>query len=163
GHRLGGYCSALASLCLLFLATHFANAQFLGKNASEWSADLARGDEAQRRNAAFALGKLRGSAVPVLSALKRAAGADRSAKVREAAAYALGEIALHAPDAAKDRELQSALVKAVRDDDPLVRRSAAFALGSIGAEASGARLEVEAALNDDHPEVRQSAAWALGN
>ena len=40
------------------LSTATANAQFLGKKANEWAADLERGDESLRRNAAFALGKL---------------------------------------------------------------------------------------------------------
>jgi HEAT repeat protein len=149
-------------MVLCFFVTSPTHAQFLGKDAAEWSAELARGDEAQRRHAAFALGKLRAAAVPVSAALKRAAQADRSAKVREAAAYALGEIALHAAPFAQDRNLQSVLKKALRDGDPLVRRSACYALGCLGNEAAAARTDLEATLKDEHPEVRQTAAWALG-
>ncbi len=152
----------IVAFVLLPLLTSSATAQFLGKGTSEWAADLERGDEPQRRNAAFALGKLGQTALPAAPALKRAAAADKSAKVREAATYALGEIALRAVALGKDADLQNVLSKLLGDNDPLVRRSAAYALGCLGTDASAARTAVETALRDERPEVRQSAAWALG-
>jgi HEAT repeat protein len=155
--------SAVVVVALTLLAAPKAHAQFLGKDANEWAAELARGDDAQRRRAAFALGKLRGAAMPAIGALKRAAESDRSAKVREAAAYALGEIALHEVALGKDADLVALLTKSLRDGDPLVRRSAAYALGCLAADGASARQDVEAVLADENAEVRQTAVWALGS
>lgn len=147
---------------VLLAATSTAPAQFLGKNNSEWGAELRTGSEPQRRNAAFALGKMEGQALQQVGALKKAV-ADPSPKVREAAAYALGEIGLKQVSLGKDADLQTVLVEALRkDSDAHVRRSAAFALGCLGADAARARTVVETALDDKDPAVRQSAAWALG-
>ncbi len=80
--------------------------------------------------------------------------------MREAAAYALGEIGRENVAKPSDPVLVSTLAQALNDSDPLVRRSAACALGNLGAAAAGNALTV--ALGDPRPEVRQNVAWALG-
>jgi HEAT repeat protein len=140
-------------------AIDVASAQFLGRSAADWTHDLDAGDERARRNAAFALGKLGSAAGPTVPTLQRALTGDSSPKVREAAAFALGEIGQRATSLGKT--VAGTLTTALGDEDPLVRRSALFALGSIG-ETTGARRDIEKLLDDKNAEVRQNAAWALG-
>lgn len=137
-----------------------AQAQFLGKSGEDWKRELESGEDARRRSAAFALGKI-GSA-SAATALKQAVLTDASPKVRDAAAYALGEIALRDVRLGKDRDVADTLTRALGDEEPLVRRSAAYALGCLGGDAAASRPAVEKVLGDRRPEVRQSAAWALG-
>jgi HEAT repeat protein len=107
------------------------------------------------------------AAVPKLARLLRQ---DDQATVREAAAFALGEIG---PAAVKALPaLPGLLGEALTGDaSPLVRRSAAFALGSLGLagkDAAAAVKGLEKAVpspkqgGDASPAVRQNAAWALG-
>lgn len=147
--------------CLLGLPT-LSHAQFLGKSVSEWAKDLNRGDESKRRNAAFALGKLGPPSLDSVSHLKNAVLYDSSPRVREAAIFALGELALHQDAMREDGDIPGVLVKALGDADPLVRRSGAYAVGCFGRDASFLRPNIERALNDARPEVRQNAAWTLG-
>lgn len=151
--------SILVAFVALFLAVP-AHAHFLGKSADHWMGELESGKDDSRRSAAFALGKI-GSAAAA-PALKRAVLTDGSPKVRDAAAYALGEIAVRDVRLGKDRDVIDALTRALGDENPLVRRSAAFALGCLGGDAAASRPAVEKVLGDKRPEVRQSAAWALG-
>ena len=155
GLLLAGVLSASAPL--------HAQRAFLNKDTAAWVKELADDtSEARRRNAAFALGKLGGEAVAAVPALKHALAKDASAKVREAVAAALGEIARGNITAAADPQLVPLLTAALKDNAWPVRRSAAFALGCLESQAEAARDSLEAALADTSPEVRQNIAWALG-
>src|SRR6266496_4420289 len=139
-----------------------AQKQFLNRDVASWVNNLGNAnDEAGRRNAAFALGKMGSDAADALPALKNTLSQDPSPKVREAAAFALGEIARESIKAAADAQLVPLLTKALKDDAWPVRRSAAFALGCLGQDSAAAQEPLEAALRDAFPEVRQNAAWAL--
>ena len=152
----------LRSLAILLILTAPVTAQFLGRGVAEWSRDLESGDVSKRRAAAFALGKLGPAGAAATDVLKHTLASDPDPKVREAAAYSLGEISLRVVVLGKDRDLLAVLTKSLRDRDPLVRRSSAYALGCLGADAAGSRKDVETALQDDDAEVRQTAAWSLG-
>ncbi len=154
---------AFAVSVLLATAPVHAQKTFLNKDAAAWVKDLADdASEAKRRSAAFALGKLGGDAIAALPALKHALAKDPSAKVREAATVALGEISRGNITAAADPQLLPLLTQALKDTAWPVRRSAAFALGCLESQAEPAREQLEAALADTSPEVRQNVAWALG-
>ena len=138
---------------------------FLGKPANHWTDDLKPAQPVPvRRSAAFALGKMGGQAFDRLPRLVEALN-DPDASVRDAAAYAIGEIcASLGPDAASQWDLTGpALLNALaKDTDGHVRRSAAFALGSQGRNAASAEKALRTALRDPDPIVRQQAARALG-
>ena len=140
-----------------------AQKEFLNRDVASWVKNLGNAnDDAGRRNAAFALGKMGSDAADALPTLKNTLSQDPSPKVREAAAFALGEIARESIKAAADAQLVPLLTKALKDDAWPVRRSAAFALGCLGQDSAAAQEPLEAALRDAFPEVRQNAAWALG-
>jgi len=136
--------------------------KFLKKDTAGWVNDLGSSNESQRRTAAFALGKMGSFAADAVPALKRTLQNDASPKVRDAAAFALGEIAKESIQAATDPQLAPLLSKALTDQAWPVRRSAAFALGCLDTGAAAAQDALENALRDSAPEVRQNAAWALG-
>jgi TonB family protein len=77
---------------------------------------------------------------------------DKEATVREAAAFALGQIA---SPAATDQ-----LLRVLSDKDAETRASAAFALGMIGSRKAIPALSK--ALDDEDASVRSSAITALG-
>src|SRR6266542_3356314 len=134
---------------------------FLGKAKPDWLKDLASDKSDTQRSAAFALGKLGDGSTETLTALTGALG-NQSPAVRDAAAFALGEIALPFPTAVWQKA-GVALRRLLRDSDKRVRRSAAFALGSCGEQAQPALADLARALReDDKPLVRRNAAWALG-
>ena len=137
---------------------------FLGKDASAWERTLNGSKDArQRRNAAFALGKLGNAAAPALASLKKHLKEDDSKEVREAVAFALGDIGKESLKTLEDATVVEALAAALKDQDALVRRSAAFALGNFGTSAKSALGALETALaSDTSPAVRQNIAWALG-
>src|SRR5262249_44641985 len=116
-----------------------------------------------RRNAAFALGKLGRYAAGALPALKHSLREDKEAAVREAAAFAVGEIVKESIEARDDADLP-ALLEGLLKNDPtaLVQRSAAYALGCLNKRAESARAALESAMSHAHPAVRQNVAWALG-
>jgi HEAT repeat protein len=156
-------------LSVLLAATYFlagtGSAQdFLGKDAPAWERELNDAkDPRARRNAAFALGKLGGQASLCVGSLKKHLLEDSSAEVREAAAYALGEIGRESLNVFDDPTLVTALGTALsKDAEPLVRRSAAVALGHFGSSAQPVLATVQQAINDSSPIVRQNVAWALG-
>lgn len=154
---------ALAFVAFGFLTAAPVGAQdFLGKGARAWQAELDSQSEAARRNAAFALGKLGSHAAPAVSKLADRMSAEKSAKVREAIAFALGEIGRGSLNASADPSLLPALKKGLLDADHLVRRSSACALGSLGADAEPALDALAFAAQDEKAEVRQNVAWALG-
>src|SRR5262249_8176145 len=99
---------------------------FLGRSASQWTADLASRDASVRRSATFALSQLGERAVAGVPALVRLLG-DPDPGVREGAAFALGQIrqGLWA-------EAVVALCNVLaRDQAAPARQSAASALGNI--------------------------------
>lgn len=153
--------SILLSLVLFPLAAQ--GQTFLGKSANDWRKELILGDDKARRGAAFALGKMGQGGVSGVGDLGKRLREDSSPQVREAAAFALGEIALESLRTLDDPAMLRALTEALqKDKDPLVRRSAAFALGCLRADALPSLAELENALSDREPVVRQNAAWALG-
>jgi HEAT repeat protein len=85
---------------------------------------------------------------------------DDDALVAEAAAFALGELASHAPhDDDASHDAARALTRAtVEHADPLVREAAVAALGAIG-DASA--LPAVLAATHDKPPVRRRAVLAL--
>jgi HEAT repeat protein len=153
-----------AGLVLACLPAAARAQQFLGKPMPQWRADLVGANKtpAERRSAAFALGKIGKPAVDSLGDLAARLG-DADASVREAAAFAIGEICAAGrvwhPDALK------ALCAHLGDakEDQYVRRSAAFALGCMRkADDATVRDMLNAALKDPIAGVRQNVAWALG-
>jgi HEAT repeat protein len=148
---------------LALAAPAAAQTKFLGKDRSDWHKELAGGDAAARRGAAFALGKLGSDRDldPLLKALR-----DEDAGVRAAAAAAVGDIAARPNQgtAANWRSASPELIRLLKGDaDPRVRRGAAYALGAFGPLAAAEAPALRAALTTDAAApVRQNAAWALG-
>ncbi|MBI3406856.1 MAG: HEAT repeat domain-containing protein [Planctomycetes bacterium] len=153
---------SLAILACGFCFVSPAHAQiFLGKSGADWLKEMQNSDsEAARRNAAFALGKM--GHAPALPALAQRLTSDKGAKVREAAAFAMGEIGGKKLGALEDPNLVPALINGLKDADPLVRRSSACALGQLSTDDKRIEGALEAAILDDRAEVRQNVAWALG-
>jgi HEAT repeat protein len=135
---------------------------FLGKSTLTWTQELERPEESARRNAAYALGKLGSQAAQSIPNLLERLQKDSSPKVREAAAFALGEIGRESINAAANQKLVPVLANALKDENSLVRRSAAFALGNLGNDAAAALDALDSAMSDPVPAVRQNVAWALG-
>jgi HEAT repeat protein len=150
-----------AVLCLLLLcATARADSDFLGKPPAAWLKQLTDPRPDVRRGAAFALGKCGSAgAVPDLVRALR----DGDAGVRDAAAFALGEIAAERPESPPWDSAGGPLRQMLSEEkDARARRSAACAIGQFGPDAAEAREDLEQALGDKDPAVRQNAAWALG-
>src|SRR5437764_6898233 len=82
----------LTILTVLALVSPTMAQSFLGKRESAWLKELQDGQDKERRSAAFALGKVGPVSNSALAALV-AVLKDNDAAVRDAAAYALGEIA----------------------------------------------------------------------
>ncbi|MGH9765670.1 MAG: HEAT repeat domain-containing protein, partial [Blastocatellia bacterium] len=147
----------------------------------QWIADLKSSDPVKRTQAADQLGSLRvRPAVPDLVGVL----SDKDPRVREASAFALGEIA--------DQDAANHLSRLLAGDtDASVRASSAFALGMLedtksvsalldslddsSAEVRSAALvalglmrdqddveDIEEMLNDSSLDVRYDAVWALG-
>jgi HEAT repeat protein len=162
---LGGL--LLAALGLFFVPADLPAQQsgFLGKSLSQWREDLTSRDARVRRAAAFALGKSGGEAVAAVPRLVHTLR-DPVPAVREAAAYALGEIG----PTSWEQTLPSLLTLLTNDEEPLVRRSAAYALGQFGKnlptaspeQVGAVRDALAKALSDSDAAVRQNAAWAVG-
>src|SRR5262245_23513015 len=135
--------------------------EFLGKPMATWLADLGPAKSAaQRRSAAFALGKIGKPATDALGALHQALQ-DGDAGVREASAFSIGEICSKAR--VWNADLVTGLTGLLKaDPDPLVRRSAAYALGCMGKALPAVQAALNAGLQDKEPAVRQNVAWALG-
>jgi HEAT repeat protein len=159
-----------AALAFDFVAPATGAAQqegFLGKSEPQWSEELQPSQSApQRRSAAFALGKLGAKAFYSIPRLVKSLE-DTDPTVRDAAAYALGEICAALAEnsnhaSAWDHTGYSLVSLLAKDSDARVRRSAAFALGSQGRDASPAQGALRKALQDKAPMVRQQAARALG-
>jgi TonB family protein len=137
----------LSSLCL-----HAAFAQRAVKSSPippRVLSDLKSPDVAKRREAANELCYLRAKeAVQPLSL----ALLDRDETVREAAAFALGQIT--------DPRAVPALTKALADKDSEVRAAAVFSLGMIGERKSA--TTISNMLDDGSAMVRAGAVTALG-
>src|SRR5689334_13430061 len=93
---------------------------FLGKREAAWLKELQEGQGKDRRSAAFALGKLGPVSDNVLAALVTALK-DRDAAVRDAAAFALGEIAEGREADRVQRRAGQELLARLTDDDARVR------------------------------------------
>ena len=108
-----------------------------------------------RRNAAWAIGELRGGHLinrsDAVAPLIRLTG-DRDAGVRRAAAFSLSEL--------KSRDGVDPLIALLSDDDARVRAEAAYALGEIRDARASALLHT---LKDNDPDaaVRRAVKWAL--
>src|SRR5262249_20719714 len=163
----------LAAVALFLMAGEFACSQdgkFLGKFPNDWIKQLESKSPSARRAAAFALGKLGTASYHqgIAALAGRLGEGEGEADVRDAAAYALGEIGISLRR--YQRESANAwsavgekLVHALgQDKEARVRRSAAYGIGGFGQAAATARELLRAALRDASPDVRQNAAWALG-
>ncbi len=138
---------------------------FLRKSVDTWRNELVQSQAAQRRSAAFALGRMGVEARQAVPELARRVLQDPDAGVRDAAAAAIGDIVrdFKGGDAGQIwTNAGGTLVKALNDSDERVRRSAAYALGTFGPPGVGATEYLVKALKDDKPSVRQNAAWAVG-
>ncbi|HYT89526.1 MAG TPA: HEAT repeat domain-containing protein [Gemmataceae bacterium] len=153
--------AVVAASLLSFAPERTRGQEFLGKSVELWQENLApTKSAAERRSAAFALGKLGKAAVNALAALAQRLD-DPDAGVRETAAFAIGEICAHAR--VSSPQLLTLLSKRLKEDpEPMVRRSAAVALGSIGKAEPAVLASLDAAIKDNDPTVRQNVAWALG-
>lgn len=109
-----------------------------------------------RRNAAWAIGEIRGgsrtdrsAAVdPLIAALN-----DADSWVRVAAAFSLGEL--------RPRRATESLIAVLSDSEQAVRQMAAWALGEMKARR-GIESLMALLVSDQAEGVRQMAAWALG-
>jgi len=109
----------------------------------------------QRLQAIWTLQEIGPTAVEGVPALIQALG-DENARVREAAAVALGEIG-------PEKGVVTALIQALGDENALVRRGAAAALGEIGPEAAGAVPALIQMLRDaEDARVRSEMVGVLG-
>jgi HEAT repeat protein len=104
-----------------------------------------------RREVVHALGELE-SRTAVATLADRLAN-DEHPRVRNMAAWALGEI--------EDHSGAPALRAALKDREPDVRKQAAWALGEIE-DADSVDALVGALQGDESADARQMAAWALG-
>jgi HEAT repeat protein len=141
---------------------------FLGKNAETWAAQLGPSSDAPaRRNAAFALGKIGSAASGYLPELLKLFQNDPDPTVKEAAAFAIGQIckASKGTPPGDPAQYVTALATALTNDaNPLVQRSASYALGCLGPKAKTALKALDQAVTDSRftPVVKQNALWALG-
>jgi HEAT repeat protein len=136
--------------------------RFLDRPAAQWVQDLSSATPRVRRSACFVLGELGLEAAPFVPQLNRALK-DTDPTVRDAAALALGDIALVHPFLPDDvRDAVPVLLELLQRDPAVAcRRSAAYALGALAAVGAEPLLR-ERLAEDDAPAVRQNAAWALG-
>ncbi len=119
-------------------------------------AALNNGNPSVRRNAAWAIGEIRGglgtnrtaAVEPLIKTLS-----DGDSWVRMAAAFSLGEM--------RPSQATESLIAALGDADWMVRRMVAWALGEMKAGAAVESL-TSLSLRDEMELVRRSAAWALG-
>ncbi|MGH9939958.1 MAG: HEAT repeat domain-containing protein, partial [Blastocatellia bacterium] len=119
-------------------------------------AALSNGNPSARRNAAWAIGEIRGgrgadrsaAVEPMIAALS-----DGDSWVRAAAAFSLGEL--------RPRQATESLIAALGDAEWNVREMAAWALGEMKAR-SGVESLTALLLRDENERVRRKAAWALG-
>lgn len=156
----------VVALVVVSLTSSSANAQdgyFLGKDAFTWVKNLDSKEIAQRRGGAFALGKLGRHADSQLPQLLDIMQNDPDASVRDAAAFAVGNICKESIAATQNAEVLNALRKVLQSDNShWVRRSAAYAIGCMGRFGEEALPELDRAVKDSHPAVRQNVAWTLG-
>jgi len=119
-------------------------------------AALNNGDPIVRRNAAWAIGEIRGglrtnrtdAVDPLIKTLS-----DEDSWVRMAAAFSLGEM--------RPSQATESLIAALGDADWMVRRMAALALGEMKASAAVESL-TSLSQRDEMELVRRQAAWSLG-
>jgi HEAT repeat protein/beta-lactamase regulating signal transducer with metallopeptidase domain len=119
-------------------------------------AALSDGNSSVRRNAAWAIGEIRGglgtnrtaAVEPLITTLS-----DEDSWVRVAAAFSLGEM--------RPSQATESLIVALGDAEWSVRGMAAWALGEMKARAAVESL-TSLSLSDENEGVRRKAAWALG-
>ncbi len=157
---------ALLSSLLASRACFSQPDSFLGRSHNQWLADLRSKQPAQRRSAAFALGRMGAASLDAVGLLQDRLASDPDTGVREMAAMAVGDIvsALRSTGRILDAEVVVALQKALEGDQQArVRRAAAYALGCFGRDGAPAAVEsLKKALKSENASVRQNAAWALG-
>jgi HEAT repeat protein len=156
-----------AALLTLTVASHAlaqqpgAEPKFLKKTAAQWATQLKSDKPAERRSAAFSLGKLGQFSAGALPQLQELYSKEQDAPAREAIVTAIGSIV--SATGATDPPVEKLLVNALsHDPDKLVRRSAACSLGGLPAKTKLGRDALGQALTDPEQAVRQNAAWALG-
>ena len=115
-------------------------------------------DAAVRRQAAEALGRLRGA--EAISLATRLAG-DADPQVQREAVESLGRL-LRGSDAQAARAALPVLREALRHDDPSVRRQLVETLGSLRSIADEVVPLLAQAVEDPDPAVQREAVEALG-
>ncbi len=150
-------------LCFSWIS-HSEGQTFLGKKKSHWVKGLSSGNAKIRVNSAFALGMVGKEAAPEVFTLLKYVEKDTDPSVRNAAAFAIGEILEANNGKVQDADLLEEALQDVLEieKEPLVRRSAIYCLGALGKTAVNSMKYMDKALADKHPAVRQTAAWALG-
>src|SRR5215475_3145118 len=119
-------------------------------------AALSNGNPSARRNAAWAIGEIRGglgtdrsaAVEPLIVSLS-----DGDVWVRVAAAFSLGEM--------RPSQATESLIAALGDAEWRVREMAAWALGEMKSRAAVESL-TSLSLRDQNERVRRKAVWALG-
>lgn len=148
-----------AVLLLLLGQCQAAEPRYSGRTFSEWQGDLKDFSPAVRKTAIEALGYFGPRAVLVLAPFM----GDPDFEVRSAAIDVLVKLGV---------ETVPAMVRALADNNSLVRWNAASVLGRIGPAAKDAVPALVRVLKDPHTvvtvgakkghKVRELAAWALG-
>ncbi len=157
---------AVSMACLVHLfgvATVQAQSdRILGRPVEEWAKILHQSSDANKRQAAaFAIGKMTGKSTVPFRELKKALGAEKDPRVREAIQFSLGDLAPSLGAIPADLELQRLLLASLADGDWGVRRSAVYTLGSLPFRDDTSFAALDKSRKDDQGEVRQNVAWAL--
>jgi HEAT repeat protein len=139
--------------------------KFLGQDVFQWGDKLGDGNAQVRRSAAFALGKLGQASSVQLGKMLEAFGRENDSGVKEAIAFAIGEICKASPPVPEGPQIVQTMSSVLMSDaDPLVKRSAAYAIGCLGPSGVNGLTALDNAVTNPKstPTVKQNAAWALG-
>ncbi len=127
--------------------------------------DLANSEAQIRSQACYSLGKMGAKARPAALKIGNILMMDESPSVRQIAAQALGEIAIHTRQTPREDDaiLVDMLAKAMRDSNADVRLMAAQAIGNFMRQADSKTLSIAVvATSDGDKRVRKAAVRSLG-
>jgi HEAT repeat protein len=175
------------SVILLFLllclgCRHQGPPEYRGKTLSQWEAQAAGKDAAQRREAAESLGKIGLTGLPALVKLLHDGDhnvmAAANLAVIDMGSMALPELKELVHD--RDKNVQANALKALmtilmnmrqkgvteliellKDSDPIVRANAAKTLAAMGMDANVAVPDLKELLHDGNPGVQRAAYQSL--
>jgi HEAT repeat protein len=118
---------------------------------------LKTGTDGERREAVRRLAEKGTAAESALPELRRVLAKDPCKWTRASVPLAL----LRVSEASERKDVVSALVEALDDNEAIVRESAAWGLGELGSEASAATPKLTTTLQDEIKNIRLYAAAAL--